>query len=244
MHKMQKTWIFYILISIISQSALRAEDFSDSINNFLDAKELGNPSKNCDCDFFFETSTLYSPVNKKTITLSIISSEKATSLFKTLKEDHINSFNLNEEGCFARAHRMAQMLDEEGVLSGKIFAEGSIPFKGKNIEGFWSYHTASVILVRKKGKIIPTVIDPVLFDKPVSVDEWKKKLLKHPKAKIDRTFYTKRFIFNRTQLELDFNSYDERDTETMLAYLKSFSMMANMQELEDQNKLTKKDSKK
>jgi hypothetical protein len=108
------------------------------------------------------------------VTLNIISEKKALSLFKTLQGKKQIPFDYAPDGCYARAHRMSLMAQRRGVITGKVFIEGKLdPFP--NDGWSWRYHVAPVVAVKIGKHTQLQVIDPSLFDRPVSISEWSEK---------------------------------------------------------------------
>lgn len=175
-----------------------------------------------------QTGTVYSAFNKKSIELTIVSEERASNVFNKLKNDEGIPFNFPYDGCYARAHKMATIMDEMGIVSGKAFVEGKLNMKMNGFEFAWGYHVASLILVKKGGKLIPTVIDPSIFDKPVPFEQWKAFLLKNPKSKKTGEFFTKRFNYDPQASHDNLNSYNEDDLDDMNATNSSNARLADM----------------
>lgn len=108
-----------------------------------------------------------------------ISHTRATELFnKARKMDDI-AWDYKPDGCYARAHLMARRFEAEGVRVDKVWIKGnlSVPEAGVN----WNFHVAPIVYVEENGKTTKMVIDPSLFDKPVTVEEWDKKMTKNTK---------------------------------------------------------------
>jgi hypothetical protein len=236
------------LLIVFSTSLFADEFLNKHIKSFNeDMKKVGMPPKSTYCIETLKSTnpnlaTLYSAENNKTIELSILSESRAKDVFNKLKNDEDNSFNFISEGCYARAQKMALMMDDMDIMSGKIFAEGAFPMKGKDWEGTWEYHTASLIMVKKNKKLIPTVLDPALFDHPVTIDEWKAKLMKDSKSQLKDTFYTTRFIYNRENKNVDATDYSLDQIEDMNASLKEYLRAGYTNQLLDEQE-TKKDKK-
>jgi hypothetical protein len=89
-------------------------------------------------------------------------------------------WNYPIDGCYARAERAVEFLDELGFRPKKVWAFPSGPdplwvATTRAPKGFveWSYHVAPVLPMRlKNGKLSDYVLDPALFDRPVPVREW------------------------------------------------------------------------
>lgn len=190
------------------------------------------------------TGTVYSPHNKKNIELTILSEDRVKEVFKKIKEDEDIPFNYPYEDCYARAHKAALDLDEMGIVSGKAFVEGEMYFKMKHAEFGWSYHVANLVLVKKGNKLVPTIIDPATFDRPVPVEEWKAFLLKDPKSKKVSEYYTKRFNYDPETRHDDLKNYDEEELENMTATNRSNIRKAEMLEMAERLEAKEKKGKK
>lgn len=220
---MIKVLLLFILTLTSILPAYGAGKFSYELERFeRTLKSAGSPPKDISCNGAFsapeaqdEKTTLYSPHNRKSIELTVLSEARAKEIFNTLKNDEDNSFNYPMDGCYARAHRMATVMDDMGVVSGKAFVEGELYVDTRFGEAGWSYHVASLVAVKKNGKIIPTVFDPGLFDHPVPYEEWKALLLKKPEAKFASEYFTKRFNYDPDSRHDDMEDYLEEELANM-----------------------------
>ena len=88
-------------------------------------------------------------------------------------------WSFTQDGCFARAHLMARRFEAEGVRVDKAWLKGElyIPDSDPLIE--WKFHVAPMVYVEDgNGKVTRMIIDPSIFSKPVTVEEWDKKISK------------------------------------------------------------------
>jgi hypothetical protein len=90
------------------------------------------------------------------------------------------------DGCYARAHMMAQVMTQAGIASERVFATSSVPFDPLVVQSQfsadqpsgappvtrWGYHVAPIVRVRTAGGLQETVIDPSTQAGPVSVGAW------------------------------------------------------------------------
>ncbi|MBO1043238.1 DUF4157 domain-containing protein [Aphanizomenon flos-aquae UKL13-PB] len=104
-------------------------------------------------------------------------------------------FHYPVDGCYDRAHVMAQLLTEKGYASEKVFAisQNSTRWGGPPDPGLrvptdyagdnrsagqqpavqWWYHVAPIIKVRNdKGEVTEMVIDPSMTNQPITIDQW------------------------------------------------------------------------
>ena len=102
---------------------------------------------------------------------------------------HCIPFQYVIDGCYARAHKMRQVIEEKyGYCSEKVFSfanlGGDTLAVKANMWGgccvFWWYHVAPLVRVRIKINLLPSsfqfvlamVIDPSMFTKPVLLSTW------------------------------------------------------------------------
>jgi hypothetical protein len=110
-----------------------------------------------------------------------LSQADAAQLFGDLAAQPQIPFDYPRDGCYARAHEMCRIMQERGIDCGKAWIYAS-PGNSLRVEGTsmgtveWRYHVAPVVNVKgADGVTRPMVVDPSMFDKPVTVDEWKGK---------------------------------------------------------------------
>ncbi len=108
---------------------------------------------------------------------STIDMDRATQLFNKAKGMTDIAWDYKPDGCYARAHLMARRFEAEGVRVDKVWIKGNLYVPEVNIS--WNFHVAPIVYVKdKNGMVKKMVIDPSLFDKPVTVEEWDKKMTK------------------------------------------------------------------
>lgn len=108
---------------------------------------------------------------------STIDMDRATQLFNKAKGMTDIAWDYKPDGCYARAHLMARRFEAEGVRVDKVWIKGNLYVPEVNIS--WNFHVAPIVYVKdKNGMVKKMVIDPSLFDKPVTVEEWDKKMNK------------------------------------------------------------------
>lgn len=236
---MLRNLVLFLLLCLNFSSLLANDLLKNQIKTFnAEVKKVGVPNYNTQCaqdtETLYPTSTVYSARNKKSVELSVLTPEFASEVFNILKDDVDNSFNYPFDGCYARAHKMAMMMDDLGIISGKAFAEGIFHVETKVGQIDWSYHVASLVLVKKNGKLIPTVMDPSLFDQPVSFEEWKKALTKKPSSSIKSEYFTRRFNYDPESRHTTLTEYNPEEVEDMKTSIRQYSRMAEMMELVNQ----------
>lgn len=128
----------------------------------------------------------------------LLSEESAQTFFDELKNNDEFFWEYTDDGCLARAHKMCALLHEKGVFCEKIRADNARgtwlrPF-GISIlkeDDTWlhmNFHVAVLVRVAVSTRIEDRVIDPALFDGPVSVKTWLEKLVNRDSIKSDGTF--------------------------------------------------------
>lgn len=185
-------------------------------------------SEDKDATYGFEwiTNDQASDQSGQQIEMSSISMKKAMKLFKKIAEDKKIPFGYPEDGCYARAHMMAKLLEKKGVISGKIFIEGDLRVNTKNSpKGYveWWYHVAPVIKIKENGVEKNYVFDPSLFDRPVPVEDWVSTQTSHEGGRRDEVYATKRFNYYPNEKNLNLNSYDSKDISSMKKTMKTYS---------------------
>ena len=127
--------------------------------------------------------------------ISIVNESHAEELFDQLSvltffndagEETPIPFHYPADGCYARAHLMAERLTSMGYASQKKFVmstkSGGLTIKsdysddapiGQTATTTWWYHVAPIIPVKKAdNSIVDMVMDPSLSDHPITVSEW------------------------------------------------------------------------
>ncbi len=155
----------------------------------------------------------------KPLEVSILTETQAFALFDELSHLQTLDFNVIRDGCYARAHEMAQILDSKQVVSAKVFVTGDL--KARSVTeptgyAYWRYHVAPVVLVlnenrphdkQPKAALRAWVFDPGLFDRPTPIQDWIDALsIENPYDKTERPF----FSFN-TRFRYSINDPDPID---------------------------------
>ncbi len=109
--------------------------------------------------------------------------EEAQRLFDEMAAQPDIAFRYPQDGCYARAHLMAQRMQAQGVTPGKVWTFSGDPHSdplwvstsnapGGKVE--WGYHVAPTVPVQgADGVVRNMVVDPSLFDHPVTIEEWR-----------------------------------------------------------------------
>lgn len=121
------------------------------------------------------------------INRTIISMDELNSIFDymeaqgcatgTAEIDHCIPFQYVVDGCYARAHKMRQiLLNKYHVSCEKVFSfegpTGSLAVDAGDCCVFWWYHVAPLVTVSTVYGPKKYVMDPSMFDHPVTIDEW------------------------------------------------------------------------
>lgn len=117
-----------------------------------------------------------------------VTEAEAERLFAQLQSDPDLPFRFPEDGCFARAHRMAQLLELKGIESKKVFLIGNLQSKSScadpnpkrgSVAGEvkFAFHVApSITVLRADGSRVKVVLDPSMARAPQTFEAWKSKL--------------------------------------------------------------------
>ena len=129
--------------------------------------------------------------------VSVVSWAKASQVFAQMKGQRQIAFRYPIDGCYARAHLMGKLMIGMGLQPGKAWAFDDKAMDDKKAPPrlyastanhpkggvWWKYHVAPVLGVRdKNGSVRIVVIDPSLFDEPVSLARWQKRMV-HPQVR-------------------------------------------------------------
>jgi len=165
----------------------------------------------------------------KDLEVSLISLDYAQEIFRYLRDQKDIPFRFPEDGCDARAHKMAQLMDEMGITSGKAFIEGELRVETRNSpKGYveWAFHVAPFVMVKNKyGKPIPYILDPSTFDRAVPVEEWYAIQVKHKKEADSqkKSYFTIRYLYTARDIEgVDLSDYRLTDINLMNYKLETY----------------------
>jgi len=214
-----------ILFSLLFIFNLQAQDLKHSIEQFnktLSQTGTIDTASNCGICQTGETKVLdklISPSNKKELEVSVISKAKADLIVKEFLKMEDIPFDYALDGCFARAHKMAYLLDQKNIVTAKAFVMGRLFASTKYGPASWRYHVAPILLVEENGEKIPYVIDPSLSDVAMKYEDWKNlisgggKNPRNPKmtgARVAETF-SNRFVYDLTYANTDPERFSEGD---------------------------------
>ncbi len=166
--------------------------------------------------------------------VSVVNEEYAKKIFDYLASQKHIPFRYPEDGCQARAHEMARILDKFGITTGKVFIEGALKVQTPHsLKGYvkWQFHTAIFLAVKdKSGKTSIQVFDPTLFNHPVSRDEWEKIQTTLPETKKTGSFQTSRFHYLVGDAAQKLTDYKKEDLARVQYLLKLHMAIQTTQE--------------
>lgn len=144
----------------------------------------------------------------KEIEISIIDDESAKKLFSKMKQNRDLSFVYPRDGCYARTTAMTNIAENEKVIMGRVNVEGDL-YVNLSIKEYpsasWGWHVAPFVLVKKNNdKIIKMVFDPLLFEEPVELSVWQKKMLGKTSKftpRIKKIYFGNRFQYFKNRIE-------------------------------------------
>lgn len=109
-----------------------------------------------------------------------ITLDSLNTIFDQLKSD--KKFRNSSPGgqCFSRTYLISKKLNDLGVASKQLIVNGWIigafEFEGYyGVEGY-DIHNANIVNVVVNGSIIPYVVDPMFFDSPIPLNEYKQNI--------------------------------------------------------------------
>ncbi len=148
-------------------------------------------------------TNIYEIINPN-LNLSVISKDLAESIFTILKDKSGIPFAYKKDGCYARAHYVAMILDEYCINSAKAYLL-------RDLNNNWSYHVANIVLVKDEDRIIPYIIDPSVESRAVPLDEWISSV-KGYNYRSSTLHITSKYIYRKDDLKLKHNEYRLQDS--------------------------------
>ncbi len=116
---------------------------------------------------------------RKASSYPTVTPQQAGQVFRTLANRPDIAFRYVDDGCYARAHLMIEHMLALGMKPARAwtFANGeALHVRRPNDPSkfvTWKYHVAPILRVRfADGKEAWRVIDPSMFDRPVSIATW------------------------------------------------------------------------
>ena len=133
------------------------------------------------------------------VTEGVLTEKAAQEVFDELKNDEDFFWEYLDDGCFARVHKVCSLLHAKGIYSEKIRADNAertwlcsfgLAIRKEDMpEEFIYIHfrNAVVIRVRTACGIEERIVDPGLFDGPVTQQQWAEKLINRQSIRPDGT---------------------------------------------------------
>ena len=114
-----------------------------------------------------------------------IEADQATAIFAEFAAAKDLAWRFPADGCYARTHIMVERLHNQGLAAVKLWAFAAsaedllwvdtIVHPAGRVQ--WAYHVAPVLMIRQpNAEARELVFDPLLFDRPVGVEEWRAAL--------------------------------------------------------------------
>ena len=156
--------------------------------------------------------------------VSDMSGAESLELFRYLAGQTQIPFNYPDDGCWGRAHEMRRLIIGRNYECRKIWIYGRLRVRTSNspkCEVPWDWHVAPIIRVRSGEGVIEQVVDPSLFDNPVSIDAWKG-IQSDAGARLHRT--DSNVFYRDVSGSLDYDSNYSKTNEV----LRRFSRLRNL----------------
>lgn len=176
----------------------------------------------------------------KFVDVSVIDESRAKELFAKFSKDEKIPFRYPIDGCYARATYMAKKAEEEDhLIAGKIFVSGKLYVSVKGAlydDVYWGWHVAPVFYVKRPdGQTKLMVFDPSLFTRPVTVEEFKARLVTHSKnpkwiPDIEEVYFANRFQYGPRKEESYKSNWNFSDMLGPDGVDRTFSNYAILQE--------------
>ena len=147
----------------------------------------------------------------------VISEEYANEIFTFLANQEPIPFGYPNDGCYARAHAMSLLLERNfNIISGKVFLRGDLEVETENENGVinWWYHVAPIITVRDASGVDRLMVfDPSIFDRPVTVEQWREIQTSRTNDDDALLNFTTRFHYSPMGLDQEMYNYNQYDIE-------------------------------
>jgi hypothetical protein len=166
---------------------------------------------------FAETHKFKSEFTDEILEVSVLNPEELEKIFNYISNNSLIPFDTPVDGCAARAYLMITAAKLKSIHMAKIVADVTNRSKAKiEISNFdvpwiyrWDYHIAPFVFLKETptSKIKPMVIDPSLFNRPVSKEEFIFYMSQNPsglepKVELD-VFYLPPYVTTKDQLSKD-----------------------------------------
>lgn len=178
---------------------------------------------------------LMGPQAPAEVKISVIDREKANELFSEFLKHTEIPFKYPLEGCYARATVMSKIAESEGVQTGRVYVQGLLQVK-TDLPRFpkvnWGWHVAPLVYVNQpSGPPVLMVLDPSLFDRPVTVKEWTNRMLDTTggfEPKIEKVYYGDRFQFYGSDFDAYKSEWQPSDLAEANATISAYSRLLDL----------------
>lgn len=159
-----------------------------------------------------------------TLPVSVITRKEANTLFNEFVQGGEVPFKNVVGGCMGRAHKMARIAEVKGIIMIKVFVEGRLQTKAKDVHYNkpiqWGRHVAPALFVsnEQNNQPILLVFDPAIFDRPATLDEWQNAMLDKAdgfESKITATYFGSRFQYTTRMYDFNRTSWLASDLNAM-----------------------------
>lgn len=180
-----------------------------------------------------ESKPVISQFTGEVFEVSILSQEKLDTLFEDLRTNQFIPFEVVSDGCYARTYLMIMTARLKNINLGKIVVDVKnkkeqvieIPIPDHKWILRWYYHVAPMVFVRNEsnGEIEERIIDPSLFNRPLSRKEFVDQMRLNPLVELD-IFLLPPLVSDKNQLTADVNI--EKLDRNMLINMKEAEVFA------------------
>lgn len=170
-----------------------------------------------------ETKRLTSQFTGEQFEISVLDEASAQDLFKKIKSNTSIPFEAIFDGCYARTYHMILYAQLKQIKMAKRVVEVQNPMNVMIIPSDdmqwrlrWYYHVVPIVYVKlPSGEIEERIIDPGLFDAPVSAESFFERLLAHSEDVGVDTFILPKYVTEKDEISWKINL--RKLDQTMLA---------------------------
>jgi hypothetical protein len=155
-----------------------------------------------------KTLEMLSPYTGESYQVSVLTEEELDNFYQFVSTRSYIPFHIKWDGCFGRAYRMITVANRKNIELGKLVVDVTNK-KDEVIEVLspdgkwklrWYYHVAPYVYVETfEGNLELRIIDPSLFDRPVTRSEFINRLtMDNPAVELEQVLIPK-FVGSKTQ---------------------------------------------
>ncbi len=167
--------------------------------------------------------------------ISVVDSEESAHLFNKFSGDKSIPFRFPLDGCYARATEMVRIAEKEKVIMGKIYISGRLIVKTDSAKYpliIWGWHVAPLVFVKQQDESINLMVfDPSIFKKPVTIKEWKKKMMGQVdglRPRIDEVYYGSRYQYFPSSYEENKTKWAKKDLDNAKTTSEKYRALQDM----------------